>query len=217
MIDVLLDLDGTLTDPGVGISGCIVHALEHLGRPVPEASALRQCIGPPLAASFRTLLGAEHEHLVARAIELYRERFSSDGLFENQVYPGIPEALAELRRQGHRLRVVTSKPTVFSERIVRPFDLAQYFVGIHGSELDGTRSEKAELIAHVLEKEGIPSFTAVMVGDRSHDILGARKNGAPSIGVAWGYGTIDELQRAGATAIVSHPGELIAALESLVQ
>ena len=112
---------------------------------------------------------------------------------------------------------MTSKPTVFSERIVRHFDLAQYFAGIHGSELDGTRSEKAELIAHMLEKEGIPSFAAVMIGDRSHDVVVARKNGVSSIGVLWGYGTIDELQRAGATAIVSYAGELIAVLESQVQ
>jgi phosphoglycolate phosphatase len=217
VINVLLDLDGTLTDPGVGISRCIVHAFERLGHSAPDRAALRRCVGPSLADSFRTLLGAEHEHLVARAIEIYRERFSSDGMFENQVYPGIPELLAELRARGFELRVVTSKPTVFSERILRHFDLARHFAGIHGSELDGTRGEKADLIAHVLESERILSNEAVMIGDRSHDIVGARKNGVPTIGVLWGYGTIDELRQAGAGAIVSDPGELLDALEFLAR
>jgi phosphoglycolate phosphatase len=216
VIDVLLDLDGTLTDSGLGIGRCIVHALEHLGLPAPDPAALRRCVGPPLADSFRTLLGARHEHRVSRAIELYRERFSSDGMFENQVYPGIPEVLAELRRRGHRLRVVTSKPTVFAERIVRHFELAGYFAGIHGAALDGTHGDKAELIAHVLERERITADAAVMVGDRSHDVVGSRKNSVPAVGVLWGYGSFEELRRAGATAIVSHPGELVAALESLV-
>jgi len=212
---VLLDLDGTLTDSGLGIARCIIHALERLGRPAPDPSHLRGCVGPPLADSLRSFLGGEQEHLVPQAIAAYQERFSAVGMFENQVYPGIPELLAELRLRGCELRVVTSKPTIYSEQILRHFVLAQHFAGIHGSELDGTRSEKADLIAHVLEKEGIPAHSAVMVGDRSHDIDGARKNGVLTIGVLWGYGTIDELQQAGAAAIVSAPGELIAALESL--
>jgi phosphoglycolate phosphatase len=212
---VLLDLDGTLTDSGLGIARCILHALERLGHPAPDPSELRSCVGPPLADSFRGFLGAEREHLVSQAITAYQERFSAVGMFENQVYPGIPELLVELRSRGCELRVVTSKPTIFSERILRHFDLAQHFTGIHGSELDGTGGEKSELIAHVLEREGIPSHSAVMVGDRSHDIVGARNNGVATIGVLWGYGTIDELREAGAGAIVSAPGDLIAALEEL--
>jgi Predicted phosphatases len=212
---VLLDLDGTLTDSGLGIARCIVHALERLGRPAPDPAELRHWLGPPLADSFRAFLGAEHGHLVAPAIAAYRERFSAVGMFENQVYPGVPELLAELRARGCELRVVTSKPTVFSERILRHFDLAHHFAGIHGSELDGSHGEKAALIARVLESERIAPHEAVMVGDRSHDIVGARKNGVPTIGVLWGYGSRDELQTAGAGAIVAAPGELIAALESL--
>jgi len=217
VIDVLLDLDGTLTDSGPGITRCIVHALERLGHPAPAPARLREWIGPPLADSFRSFFGAGHEHLVPQAIAAYQERFSMVGMFENEVYPGIPELLAQLRRRGYRLRVVTSKPTVFSERIVRHFDLAEHFAGVHGAELDGTRGEKRELIARVLETERIPARAAVMVGDRSHDIVGARTNGVPSIGVLWGYGTIDELRQAGAGAIAATPGDLIAALESLVR
>lgn len=127
----------------------------------------------------------------------------------------IPELLAALRSRGHRLRVVTSKPTVFSDRIVRHFGLAPHFAGIHGSELDGTRSDKGELIAHVLERQGLSSAAAVMIGDRSHDVVGARKSGVASIGVLWGYGTEAELRSAGAGAIVSEPDQVIAALESL--
>jgi phosphoglycolate phosphatase len=212
---VLLDLDGTLTDSGLGIARCIVHALERLGRPAPDPAGLRHWVGPPLADSFRTFLGAEHGHLVAPAIAAYRERFSAVGIFENQVYPGVPELLAELRERGCELRVVTSKPTIFSEQILRHFELAHHFAGIHGSELDGSQGEKAALIARVLASERIGSHAAVMIGDRSHDILGARKNGVPAIGVLWGYGSRDELQAAGAGALVSAPDEVIAALESL--
>jgi phosphoglycolate phosphatase len=214
---VLLDLDGTLTDSGLGIARCIVHALERLGQPAPDPSQLRGWVGPPLADSFRSFLGAGHEHLVSHAIAAYQERFSAVGMFENQVYPGIPELLAELRSRGGVLRVVTSKPTIFSERILRHFELARHFAGVHGSEPDGTHGEKTELIAHVLESERILANEAVMIGDRSHDIAGARRNGVPSIGVLWGYGTIEELQEAGADAIVSDPGELVAALASLAR
>ena len=212
---VLFDLDGTLTDSGLGIARCVVHALERLGRPAPDPAALRRWMGPPLADSFRDFLGAEHDHLVAPALAAYRERFRAVGMFENRVYPGVRDLLAELRARGCELRVVTSKPTIFSEEILRHFDLAHYFAGVHGAELDGTHGEKATLIAHVVESERIRAHEAVMVGDRSLDVLGARKNGVASIGVLWGYGSLDELQQAGADAIVSTPEELIAAMESL--
>jgi phosphoglycolate phosphatase len=211
--DVLIDLDGTLTDPGVGITRCIIHALERLGRPSPDASELRRYVGPPLAETFRELLGNVLDEQVTKAIALYRERFSTVGWFENHVYPEIPETLATLRQRGHRLRVVTSKPTIFSERILRHFDLAQHFAGIHGSELDGTRSDKGELVAHVLETERIDPETAVMVGDRTHDVVGARKNRVRSIGVLWGYGSIEELRTSGASMLVSTPVELLSALD----
>jgi phosphoglycolate phosphatase len=209
---VFLDLDGTLTDPGVGITRCIAHALERLGFPVPSAATLAQCVGPPLAESFRALLATDDEALVRSAIELYRERFGPVGMFENEVYPGIPEALGALVPQGVELRVVTSKPTVFAERIVEHFDLAKYLSSVHGSELDGTRTDKAELIRHVLSTGAIAPDAAIMVGDRKHDIVGAQRNDVPAIGVLWGYGSQDELSRARPIAILGHPRELPAAL-----
>jgi len=211
-LNVFFDLDGTLTNPGAGISRCIVHALEALGCVPPPAAALRDWIGPPLADSFRSWLGGADESLVREAVALYRERFEDLGMFENEVYVGIPESLDELRDRGFRLWVVTSKPTVYADRIVRHFDLARCFEGIHGSELDGTRSGKGELLAHVLAVEGIAPATAVMIGDRSHDVRGARENGVRAIGVLWGYGARAELVAAGADALLRSPIELGSAL-----
>ena len=192
---LFFDLDGTLTDPREGIVGCIRHALQCLGCSVPPDSELDRCIGPPLRESFCRLATAA---LADAAVEHYRERFRASGMFENRVYPGVPEALTALRAAGWQLLVVTSKPGVFAEQILRHFDLAQYFSAIHGSELSGVRSDKGELIAHVLATEGIAPEYALMIGDRSHDIVGARKNGLRSAGVLWGYGTREELTEAGA-------------------
>ena len=211
-MNLFFDLDGTLTNPEAGISRCIVHALETLGRVSPPTPALRDWIGPPLADSFRSWLGGADESLVREAIALYRERFEDLGMFENEVYAGIPESLAELCDRGFRLRVVTSKPTVYADRIVRYFDLAHCFAGIHGSELDGTRSGKGELVAHVLAAEGIDPATAAMIGDRSHDVRGARENGVRAIGALWGYGSRAELVAAGADVLVPSPSELGSAL-----
>jgi len=209
---VFLDLDGTLTDPERGITRSIAYALEKLGRVVPDASTLRGCIGPPLADSFRALLDTDDDALVREAVALYRERFGPIGMYENEVYPGIPEALAALREAGLVLRVVTSKPTVYAAPIVEHFGLAAFFAGVHGSELDGARTDKADAIAHVLRVASIEAAAATMVGDRSHDVAGARANGVASLAVLWGYGSRDELARAGARAFVSRPSELSAAL-----
>jgi phosphoglycolate phosphatase len=192
---LLFDLDGTLTDPREGIVGCIRHALERLGCGAPPDPELDICIGPPLRESFCRLAG---EALADAAVEPYRERFRVTGMFENRVYPGIPEALAALGAAGWRLLVVTSKPAVFAERIVRHFELSPHFAAVYGSELSGLRADKGELIAHVLASESIAPERALMIGDRSHDVVGARKNGVRSAGVLWGYGTREELQAAGA-------------------
>lgn len=192
---LLFDLDGTLTDPREGIVGCIRHALQCLGCAVPPDAELDRCIGPPLRESFCRLASGA---LADAAVEHYRERFRASGMFENHVYPGVPEALTALCAVGWQLLVVTSKPAVFAEQIVRHFDLARYFSAIYGSELSGVRSDKGELIAHVLATEGIAPEHALMIGDRSHDIVGARKNGLRSAGVLWGYGTREELTEAGA-------------------
>lgn len=207
--NLLFDLDGTLTDPRIGIVGCLRHALRRLDVPVPMDDELARFIGPPLHESFSRLLSAERALLVPKALELYRERYGTVGMFENRVYHGIPEGLAALRGAGWRLWVVTSKPSTFARPILQHFGLAQYFAGVHGSELSGERTDKGELIAYVLRTEGLSPGEAVMIGDRSHDVVGARTNNVRSRGVLWGYGTREELLSAGADRLYETVAELV--------
>jgi phosphoglycolate phosphatase len=211
-MNILFDLDGTLADPFVGITKSMSYALEKLGRPVPTLESLRWCIGPPLRGNFSKLLASEDAELVEKAVALYRERFAPIGLWENEMYAGIPEALGVLKGLGHTLYIATSKPTVYAEPIMERFGLRQFFRRIYGSELDGTRSDKSTLIGYILQTESMTSSETVMVGDREHDIIGARGNGLHSIGVLWGYGTQEELEGAGASTCVSSPNELVSAV-----
>ena len=198
---VLFDLDGTLTDPKVGITRSIQHALRKRGRPVPDPDSLESLIGPPLEESFRTHFGMSPAD-ARQAVGDYREYFADTGLFENAVYPGIPELLANLRGGGVRLAVATSKPTPFAERILAHFGLAPHFEQVVGSFLDGRREEKRELIADALVTlHGVDRERAAHVGDRRHDVLGARANGIRAIAVGWGYGTREELDAAQPNAI----------------
>lgn len=202
--DVYIDLDGTLTDPFEGISNCIAHALAKLGQERPADDALRRFIGPPLLETFDELVGPA---LARRALGYYRERFSETGWRENVVYPGIHAALDGITTDGHRCFVATTKPRVFALRIVEHFDLSRYFTEVYGSELDGTRTDKTELLAYaVLQQSG--NRSSVMVGDRYHDIVGALNNGFRAIGVTWGYGTEDELRDAGAHGLATAPEQL---------
>jgi phosphoglycolate phosphatase len=212
-LDILFDLDGTLTDPVLGITRCIQHALTGLGRTAPDLDSLRRCVGPPLQDSFAELLETKDEILLAEAIRLYRERFKPVGMFENSVYPDVPEGLETLRAQGHRLWVATSKPHVFAQEIVEHFGLARFFERVHGSELSGVNADKGDLIRHVLAEEGIPPEQAWMVGDRMHDVLGARRNGVEAIGVLWGYGSEEELRAAAPRRIVASMAELCEAIQ----
>jgi phosphoglycolate phosphatase len=207
--NLLFDLDGTLTDPREGIVGSLRYALGELGVPAPSDDELSRWIGPPLHESFRFALGAKRATSLPRALELYRERFASVGMFENKVYPGIPEALAALGAAGWRLWVVTSKPSVFAAPILEHFALTRYFVGVYGAELSGERSDKGELIAHVLRSEGLLAAQTAMIGDRKHDIVGARRNGVRALGVLWGYGTRDELAGAGADGVYENVADLV--------
>jgi len=215
LMNLLFDLDGTLTDPFTGITKCISHALNKLGRQSPPKERLRWCIGPPLKDCFAKLLASDDDKLVEKAIGLYRERFGTVGLFENQVYEGIPEALEVLLENGHTLYVATSKPVVYAVRIIDHFGLHRYFKAVYGSELDGTRGDKTSLIAHILQNESISSSDTVMIGDREHDMIGAKANGTCGFGVLWGYGTQKELETSGAYACIGHPRELIIAFEKL--
>jgi phosphoglycolate phosphatase len=212
---ILFDLDGTLTDPKVGITRSIQFALSALNSPVPEQDDLIWCIGPPLRQSFAQLLQTADAALVDRAITLYRDRFSTVGLFENALYPEIPRVLQTLRASGYRCFIATSKPQVFARRIIEHFELTLWLDGIYGSELDGTRSDKGELIQYVLEREKLASQACVMVGDRSHDLIGAKRNGLTSIGVTYGYGTTAELIANGVDYIAHTPEELISLFETI--
>jgi phosphoglycolate phosphatase len=213
-MNVLIDLDGTLTDPRAGFVACINHALTGLGQAARTDDEIAAHIGPPLSETLSTLLGARHEHRVDDAVALYRERYSSSGILEATLYADIPPALEELRSSGARLFVATSKPRTFALRILDHFDLSRYFSGVYGSELDGTRADKRHLIAYILERESMAPETAVMVGDRAQDIRGAQANGLGSVGVLWGYGSRAELEAVGADALIEHPAQLVVALSS---
>jgi len=206
---ILFDLDGTLTDPWEGITRSIQYALKTLEKPVPDAEELRWCIGPPLIESLKRLLGDNGAGQVQEALLIYRERFSKIGKYENEVYGGIPEVLSTLNEKGFSLFVATSKPRVYAIDIVKHFDLEPYFNRVYGSELNGDLVDKTELINHILSNESIDKETAVMVGDRSHDIIGAKNNGLAKIGVTYGYGTREELMAAGADHLASSPSDIV--------
>ncbi len=211
----LFDLDGTLTDPKTGITRSVQYALEKLGRPVPEADELTWMIGPPLVEGFTKLLGgAEH---ALEAVRLYRERFSDVGLFENEVYEGIPAALESLQELGARLFVATSKPHVFARRILDHFGLSRFFREVYGSELDNRNADKRDLIRHILDRERFDPAAALMVGDRKHDAIGARTNGITALGVTWGYGSRQELLEAGVACLVENPGGLEESILTLTE
>lgn len=213
---VCFDLDGTLTDPVVGITNSIRYALERLNVPRPPGQ-LAQYIGPPLRSTFAALLGAPNTTapIVHQALYLYRERFASVGLFENTVYAGVPPMLKALHADAVRLYVATAKPRVFAERILHHFALDTYFAGVYGSELDGRFENKGELLQFLLHTEGVAPHTTVMVGDRLHDVEAAHQNGMVAVGVTYGYGTEDELRHAGADYLCHTPQAVTVCLRTL--
>lgn len=205
---VLFDLDGTLCDPREGIVRCFQYALEELGRAKPSQDQLVRYIGPPLYESFVATLGCNDVAVIERAVGLYRERFTSEGMFESTLYPNITDTLRRLQAEHRRLIVVTSKPTGFARQMIDYFSLGSFFKAVYGSELDGTRARKEDLIAYALQQEAIVPANAVMVGDREHDIKGAIENGVRPVGVLWGYGSREELTQAGASALCETPESL---------
>jgi phosphoglycolate phosphatase len=205
---IYFDLDGTLTDPKIGITRSIQYALDKLRHPtIPSEDELTWCIGPPLRGSFTKLLG--HEHSSDLAVSFYRERFADIGIFENNLYADIPDILTALTRPGRRLFVATSKPHVFAERIIDHFGLRSHFERVFGSELDGTRGEKTDLLKYALAETSIDPSRAIMIGDRRHDIIGAKNNGMNAIGVLYGYGSKEELTEAGALQVCASPHGLL--------
>ena len=204
----LFDLDGTLTEPGEGITNSVMYALDKFGIHETDREALYRFIGPPLLDSFMQFYGMPQAQ-AERAVAAYREYFSVKGLFENRVYDGVPALLQSLWDQGKTLAVATSKPEVFTLRILDKFDLSKYFHYVGAASLDSSRSQKADVIRYTLHLCGNPApDTVVMIGDRKHDILGAAQNGIQSVGVLYGYGDRPELETAGADAIAQSVEQL---------
>lgn len=209
---ILFDLDGTLTDPKLGITSCVQYALNKSGIEEPDRDKLEPFIGPPLLDSFREFYGFDDEK-GQQAIAYYRERFATIGIFENEIYPGIAQMLAELQQAGRHLAVASSKPTVYVEKILEHFGICQYFEVVVGSELDGRRSRKEEVVEEALRQllhDNLEECRQdiVMVGDRKYDIEGARMHQVKSIGVTFGYAADGELEAAGADVVVETVEEL---------
>ena len=209
----LIDLDGTVTDSAPGIVSSIEHAYDALGVPRPSAEDLRRFVGPPIEEN--VLRHGIPPERVAEFVAAYRSVFAVSGLFDNSVYAGMADALADLRAAGVRCVLATSKPEVFARRIIEHFGLEASFEHVCGATLDGTRSTKADVVAYALatvagSEQGLPDLAEVtMVGDREHDVLGARAHGVETIAVDWGYAARGELEEAAPAAVVSSPDELV--------
>ena len=205
---LLFDLDGTLSDPKEGITKSVQYALQKLNVYEPDLDKLECFIGPPLQISFSEYYGF-HEEKTQTAINLYRERFKEKGMFENVLYPNIPSLLNSLKEQGYTLVLATSKPTIFAEEILKYFEIHHYFDCIVGSNLDGTRSSKTEIIQYILNTyKGHDSSEFIMIGDRKHDIIGANNSGIDSVGVIYGYGSLEEVKSSKPTYIADSVEQL---------
>ena len=209
---VLFDLDGTLTDSGEGIINCAQYAFAQMGYPVPPREKMGVFIGPPLWDTFEQF-GIPKER-TEDAVQVFRSRYIPIGKFENTPYPGIREALEELKQSGYKLCVATSKPEEMANRVLRHFNLAGYFDTVCGGTLDESRSSKSEVIAYLLAQNG-RADNMVMVGDTKFDVIGAAAHGIPTVGVAWGYGETADMEAAGAKAIAQSPAHLVPLLREM--
>jgi len=209
----LFDLDGTLVDTAPGtIAGCLA-ALEALGRSAPSRAEVMVAMGPSIRGAFQTLLGSDDD--VEEAVRLYRAYIATHGLFDGDVYAGIPEALAEARSHCDRMFVCTAKSTHFATLTLNHYGLSGFFDGVYGAELDGRFADKGDLMAHMIAREGFEPGSACLVGDRVHDVVAARRHGTASVGVTWGYAAIGELEAANASVLCSSPAHLSQAIESV--
>lgn len=210
--NLFFDLDGTLADPRDGMTKCLRHALERLGRSVPGPSELLQYIGPSLRWTFPRLLSSDDPELIEAAVCYYRERYSTVGLYEQEVYPGIAALLESLHEDGFTLYVVTSKPQIYAERIIDHFRLAAYFEAVFGPQLNGRFDDKTELVAHVLQACSLTPRRSIMIGDRATDIVAGQANGTRTIAVTYGFGGLDELAPTAPDSICHSPAEIGATL-----
>lgn len=208
----LFDLDGTLTDPAPGITASVAYALEMFGIEVSERAELNKFIGPPLVYSFKTYFGFTDD-MAKQALLYYRERFSAGGLYENEIYPGIAELLKNIKVGGGKVILATSKPEEFAAMILEHFDILKHFEFVAGNTLDETRPEKRQVIEHIINNyPDISSENTVMVGDREYDVLAAKEFSLPSVGVLFGYGSLEELKTAGADMLAEDVPALSALL-----
>lgn len=207
---IFFDLDGTLTESGEGITKSVQYALEKLGKPEPDLSKLRVFVGPPLMEQFMKYTGLDEE-TARQAVVFYRERYTETGIYENRLYPGVQELLQKLRRDGYLLAVASSKPERFVLKVLDYFGLTGYFHEIVGSEMNGSRTSKSEVIEETLKRLGLQNHReqVLMVGDKEHDVLGARAAGVDCIAVSYGYGTMEELEAAQPLRIVASVEELL--------
>ena len=206
---ILFDLDGTLTDSGLGITKAVQYALGQMGYEVPERESLFCFIGPPLHSSFQKYYGMD-EATSVEAVRQFRVYYNQmGGILENEVYAGVREMLAGLKATGKRLCIATSKPDAAAKRVMHHFGLDEFVPDIVGGTDDPDRNTKGKVIAYVLREFDIDPATAIMVGDREHDVHGATENGIPCIGITWGYGDREELEGAGAAVIFDTPGEVL--------
>ena len=205
----LFDLDGTLTDPGEGITRSVQYALAKFGIVVENRRELYCFIGPPLHESFEKYYGFSAKDAF-RCVDAYREYYAVKGIFENEVYVGIGDALAELKERGVRISLATSKPEGYAKQILEHFGLIGYFDAVAGSNMDGSRTKKAEVVERALMLLSNPDVRdCIMIGDREHDIIGGKAHGMDTLGVTFGYGSEDELIRAGATHVAHTPAEIV--------
>ncbi|MBS7578137.1 MULTISPECIES: HAD family hydrolase [unclassified Enterococcus] len=214
MAFVFFDLDGTLTNSQEGIINSIIYSLKKLNREIPNEKILKEMIGPPLINGFADILQIPDDELEA-AVAFYREYFSEKGLFENQVYAGIIDLLKQLTKENHVLAVATSKPEIFAKKILKHFQLEQYFSTIVGATLDGSQSQKDEILAQAILNTRANKKQSVMIGDRRHDAIGANHNHIPCIGVTWGFGSVEELKENGVYQIANHPNEIWKYIQSI--
>ena len=216
MKTVFFDLDGTLTDSRPGILAGVAYAMGRLGVAVKAEEVSTAFIGPPLYDSFRALYGLD-DPTAKRAVGLYREYYSEEGILQNEVYAGVPALLEGLSSAGIRLALATGKPHPYARRILAHFGLDRFFSAVFGAEFDGTHGEKADLLAYATTTLGVPPCRALMVGDRRYDIEGALAVGATPVGVLWGYGSYEELSLAGAVHLAATPEEAEAVIRALAQ
>lgn len=211
---LLFDLDGTLTDSKPGITRCVKTALNHFGIEVANTEDLQAFIGPPLRDSFRNLYGFSDSQ-AEEAVAVFNAQYDTSGLYENAVYDGIPEMLSALTDCGYKLAIATSKPASLAERVLEHFDLRHWFCALCGGLPNGPLSTKSGVITHVIKELDIesPHTKALMIGDRKHDMIGARDNGISALGALWGYGSREELMTAGATMLAATPTQVVELLQ----